>query len=95
MPGISEVQDTVQSIYEKYKSVDAGAVATYIPELSKANPDQFGICLATADGHLFHAGDREHEFTIQSICKPFAFQLAVGGVEQGESVGARRSGTQR
>ena len=28
----------------------AGAQATYIPELAKVNPDQFGICLQTLEG---------------------------------------------
>ena len=30
---------------------DGGAVADYIPELGKANPQHFGIALATTDGH--------------------------------------------
>jgi len=45
--------------------------------LAKANPGHFGICLATVDGRVVRAGDWEHEFTIQSICKPFAFQMAL------------------
>jgi glutaminase len=49
-------------------------VATYIPELGKANPDHFGICLATVDGQSFCAGDCDEEFTIQSICKPLLFK---------------------
>ena len=59
-------------------------VATYIPELGKANPKHFGICLATAEGEVFTAGDWEQEFTIQSVCKPFAFQMALEqhGVEE-------------
>ena len=47
-------------------------MATYIPELAKANPDAFGICLVTTGGHLYEVGDSRQEFTIQSICKPFA-----------------------
>jgi glutaminase len=73
----SHIQEMVQGIYEKYKSVDEGEVATYIPELGKANPGDFGICLTTVDGQVFSAGDWQQEFTIQSICKPFAFQLAL------------------
>ena len=44
-------------------------MATYIPELAKANPKHFGICLATVDGQVFRAGDCDVEFTIQSMCK--------------------------
>ena len=73
----SEIQDIVDSIYEKYKNVDDGDVATYIPELGKADPKHFGICLATVEGHVFKAGDFDKEFTIQSMCKPFAFQMAL------------------
>jgi len=73
----SHIQDIVDAIYEKYHNVDDGEVATYIPELSKANPKHFGICLATVDGHVFRAGDWNKEFTIQSMCKPFAFQMAL------------------
>ena len=34
-----------------------GAVATYIPELAKADPDWFGICLVTMDGVAYSVGD--------------------------------------
>lgn len=62
----------------------SGAVANYIPELSKANPAHFGIALATIDGHVYQAGDCAVEFTIQSISKAFVFALAL------ELVGAER-----
>jgi glutaminase len=45
--------------------------------LAKANPKHFGICLATVDGEVFRAGDCDVEFTIQSMCKPFAMQMAL------------------
>jgi glutaminase len=91
----SQIQDIVDGIHEKYKNVDDGAVATYIPELGKADPKHFGICLATVDGHLFKAGDWDKEFTIQSMCKPFAFQMALeqcGMEETLKHVGVEPSG---
>ena len=77
MSDISQIEQIVQHIHRKYKNFDVGEVATYIPELGKANPERFGICLVTVDGRVVHAGDWEDEFTIQSICKPFAFQMAL------------------
>ena len=71
------IQEIVDGVYEKYKNVDDGEVATYIPELRKADPKHFGICLATMDGHMVRAGDWDKEFTIQSMCKPFASQMAL------------------
>jgi glutaminase len=77
MPSFPNIQDIVQEVYEEYRDVEEGEVATYIPELGKANPGDFGICLVTVDGQVFSAGVCEQEFTIQSICKPFAFQMAL------------------
>ena len=62
----------------------AGDVASYIPELSKANGDHFGISLATLDGHVYEVGDTRAPFTIQSMSKPFVFALAL------DSLGASR-----
>ena len=67
----------VDDVYAKYRTIDQGEVATYIPELGKADPHDFAVCLATVDGQVFRAGDWQKEFTIQSICKPFAFQMAL------------------
>ncbi|MEP6963614.1 MAG: glutaminase A [Acidobacteriota bacterium] len=91
----SQIQEIVDMVYEKYKNVTDGQVATYIPELGKGNPQHFGICLATVDGHVFRAGDHDKEFTIQSMCKPFAFQMAleqVGVEETLKHVGVEPSG---
>ena len=91
----AHIQEILDEIYEKYRNVDDGAVATYIPELGKANPADFGICMATADGHVFRAGDCDKEFTIQSMCKPFAFQMALeqdGVAETLKYVGVEPSG---
>src|ERR1700687_2497093 len=77
MSGISQIERIVRDIHQRYQNFDEGDVATYIPELAKANPERFGICLVTVDGRIVRVGDWEHEFTIQSICKPFAFQMAL------------------
>jgi glutaminase len=67
----------VNGVYARCLPIDAGEVATYIPELSKANPNDFGICVATADGRVFEAGTCDRPFTIQSISKPFTFGMAL------------------
>jgi len=74
---------------------DAGAVADYIPELAAADPDRFGICVATVDGAVYAAGDADVEFTIQSMSKPFTYALALadrGVDEMDERVGVEPSG---
>src|SRR5260221_9489576 len=74
---------------------EGGAVADYIPELSKANPNHFGIALATTDGHIYEAGDTAASFTIQSISKAFVFALALeifGPDRIAEAIGVEPSG---
>lgn len=54
-----------------------GNVADYIPELSKVNPSNFGLAIATTSGKLYSIGDTQTKFTIQSVSKAFAFSLAL------------------
>src|SRR6476660_4947456 len=63
---------------------NSGAIADYIPELSKADPNNFGISIATTDGYVYEVGDSDVPFTIQSISKAFVFALAL------ETIGAER-----
>ena len=59
------------------RDLSDGEVADYIPELSRANPDHFGICIATRDGFLYEVGDSAVPFTIQSVSKPLTYGLAL------------------
>ncbi len=67
---------------------DGGAVADYIPELAAADPDRFGICVATVDGTVYSAGQAETPFTIQSMSKPFAYGVALA--DQGHDAMAEK-----
>lgn len=71
------LQELVDGLHKKYSSRNDGEVATYIPELGKADPGDFGICIATSDGRTVEAGDSDRLFTIQSISKPFTFGMAL------------------
>ena len=72
-----EIQESIRQIHGRVRRLNEGEVASYIPGLSKANPDHFGLCVVTADGRMFMEGDCDQEFTIQSISKPFTFGMAL------------------
>ena len=74
---LSPVQAFLDSLHAKYAPLTEGDVATYIPELANADPELFGICIATTDGFVYEVGHSRHEFTIQSISKPFVYGLAL------------------
>jgi glutaminase len=81
--------------HAEFAAENSGAVADYIPELGKADPDHFGISLATVDGHVYEVGDSRIPFTIQSMSKPFVFALALDtlGADQVErTIGVEPSG---
>ncbi len=67
----------LEQLHREFGTVTDGKVATYIPELAKANPDWFGICLVTTNGTVYEVGDSLQPFTIQSISKPFVYGLAL------------------
>ncbi len=52
----SPIASYLDELLERHAGRDTGEVATYIPELASADPDLFGICLATVDGALYEAG---------------------------------------
>lgn len=73
----SPFENYLAELHEKYRLLNDGTVANYIPELALVNPDLFGICVVTKDGQIFEAGDCDQLFTIQSISKAFVFGLAL------------------
>lgn len=67
----------LNELHARHADCTAGEVASYIPELAKADPASFGIAIATTDGRVYTVGDCDTPFSIQSISKPFAYALAL------------------
>ena len=67
----ANIQAALDAAYEKYKDLDEGANADYIPALAEVDPDVFGIVLVTVDGDVYSVGDINTEVSIQSISKVF------------------------
>ena len=67
----------LERLHAELSPILSGEVATYIPELGRADPEHFGICVATVDGQQYAVGDVDHEITIQSVSKPFMYGAAL------------------
>ena len=65
----------MDAAYAKYKGLNEGKNADYIPALAKVDPNLFGIALVTPDGKVYTAGDIKTEVSIQSISKVFTMAL--------------------
>lgn len=85
----------LKDIHAEFTALEGGEVASYIPELGKADPDHFGIAVATTDGHVYETGDTAVPFTIQSVSKAMVYALALDllGAERVEAaIGVEPSG---
>jgi glutaminase len=88
----SPVQAYLESLHERVKANRGGELANYIPELTKADPEWFGICLVTMDGVAYGVGDWNQAFTIQSISKAFVYAAALA--DQGNDFVRRKVGVE-
>jgi glutaminase len=70
-------QQIVNATYEKYKNLQEGKNADYIPALAKVDSKIFGIALVTPDGKIYTAGDVGSEVSIQSVSKVFTMARVI------------------
>lgn len=72
------LKNTAQQALELSQPKTAlGHVATYIPELGKADPSKLGMCIYTANGEKICVGDTTTRFSIQSISKIVSLAIAL------------------
>lgn len=88
----SPIQTYLLDLHARLAGLDDGAAASYIPELAKADPAWFGICLVTMDGVAYEVGDSRQPFTIQSISKPFVYATALA--DRGRAFVTRKVGVE-
>jgi glutaminase len=79
-----QIKTAINAAYAKYKDLQEGKNADYIPALAKVDPKLFGIGLVTADGKIYTAGDITTEVSIQSISKVFTMAQVIQ--EQGPDI---------
>ena len=87
--------EILQDVHAQVSEERGGEVASYIPALARAAPEDFGLAIVTTGGDVYTAGESETEFTIQSVSKPFTLALAFNrcGTERTyERVGTEPSG---
>lgn len=76
------MEDTLDNIFKsiiknKIEYTRRGKVATYIPELEKADLNDLGVYMVTFYGQEYFAGNYDKKFTMQSISKVLALILSL------------------
>ena len=71
-------QDLINEALETGRPyIKEGEVATYIPELGRADKNKLGISIFCRDGSRFSCGDTKDRFSIQSISKVISLAVAL------------------
>lgn len=91
-PVPADYQALVNGVHARYKGLQEGENASYIPILTETPSDLFGVVIVTRDGKVYTAGDVDYEFSIQSVSKPFTAALIMS--EQGPEVVREKIGVE-
>jgi glutaminase len=89
-PPKANVDAAMKAAYDKYKGLQQGKNADYIPALAKVDPNIYGIALVGVDGSVNTTGDIKSEVSIQSISKVFTLAKVIE--EQGPDYIAKTIG---
>jgi len=71
------INAALDAAYDKYRGLQEGKNADYIPALAKVDPAIYGIALVTTDGKVYTKGDVASEVSIQSISKVFTMAKVI------------------
>jgi glutaminase len=87
-----QIEAALSAAHARYKDLQEGANADYIPALARVDPKLYGIALVTNGGKVYTAGDVKSEVSIQSISK--VFTMAQVMEEQGPEAILNRIGAE-
>ncbi len=95
LPDFEGFRNDISEIYEMVRQNNAGAVASYIPQLATVDPKLFAVSLCTVDGQEVSFGDHQTKFSLQSTHKPINYAIALeelGAEEVHQHIGKEPSG---
>src|SRR5687768_1385116 len=73
----ASIETVLNETHAKFRTLQEGKNADYIPALAKVDPNIFGIALVTTDGKVYTAGDLKSEVSMQSISKVFTLAKVI------------------
>jgi glutaminase len=91
----SEVRRVLADVHAEVLPVTEGDTSTVYPTLAAADPDRFGLSVATTGGEVFDVGDALDGFALMSAAKPFTFALVcayLGAERARQELGVNATG---
>jgi len=80
----SPIMTYLRQLHEQITEIRDGVLYPVDLPGTTTEPDDFGIALATVDGHIYHVGATDKEFTMQSLSKPFSYGLVLSDLGMDE-----------
>jgi len=77
IPDFANFTDEIERIFYRVAKIRDGAVADYIPQLARVNPDRLAVAICSVDGQSYAIGDALMHFSVQSCSKPVNYCLAL------------------
>ena len=77
IPQFAEFAARIEELYHESLNNRRGNVASYIPQLARIEPEQFGVAVCTIDGQRLTFGEASMPFSFQSSCKPILYCAAL------------------
>ncbi len=93
---MAQIQQVLEQLYQQTRSISEGKVASYIPQLARVDPNQYGVAVCFLNGEEASWGQSETDFCLQSVCKPINYALALeelGEEQVHQHVGFEPSGS--
>jgi len=95
LPAAPDVQRLVDATHAELAEVDEGVNSSVYPALATVDPALFGLCVVSAEGLMYAAGDADESFALMSVAKPFGFALVcqeIGPQRARELIGVNATG---
>ncbi|WKX94232.1 hypothetical protein Q1695_011470 [Nippostrongylus brasiliensis] len=77
IPSWEEFCGRIKEIFEECRCDSSGSVSTYIPQLTRQDPNLWGLSICTIDGQRVSFGDYKSNFCIQSVSKAFNYSIVA------------------
>lgn len=77
IPDFQDFCQDIDKIYEQVSDHTGGALANYIPQLSRVDERNFAVAICTVDGQRYARGNTLENFTVQSTSKTISYCLAL------------------
>lgn len=77
VPDWKSFKSSINSCFERAEIFHTGKVASYIPQLSRADPEAWGMSACTVSGQIMNRGLASQSVCVQSCCKPVNYIIAL------------------